>query len=120
MVRVISTFFNVTLKWSIRQTFSIIRFALPIAIWLVFAVLGISFRLSLLALVASFRGVRPVARRVAQDWTAIAVDKGFPTLWELTLVEIFYVLAIATILVGWAIIGFTTFVTADIAYHLIF
>lgn len=118
MVRVISNFFWNTAVWGIQQAISIIRFASPYAFWLVLAALGISFRLAALAIIASIKGMRPVARKLAQAWTQRAIEKGFPTLWELTLLEIFYALAIATILFGWVMIAFTATVTANYVYFL--
>jgi hypothetical protein len=120
MVRVISNLFKNVIMWSVQQTISVIRFALPYALRLVIFTLGISVRLSILALIASFKGMRPVAQKVAEDWTRRAIERGFPTLWEVYLYWMFYYLAIETILAGWAVILFTIVFTADVGYRWLF
>ena len=116
MVRIAT---NLT-KYSLKQIFSGIRFALPWALRLLIFTTGVSIRLSILATVSSYKGIQPVANQIAQDWTFRAILAGFPYLWETRLRSVFYVLAICTIYAGWLIILFTGYITADIAYHLLF
>ena len=120
MVRLITGLFKSISVWTIKQALSGIRFAAPWAIRLMLFVLGRMIRLSMIAIISGFGGVTPVAQEMALFWTKRARDGGFPYLWEVQLLEIFYWLAISTILVGWVILLFTGAFTLDILIKLIF
>jgi hypothetical protein len=83
-------------------------------------VLDRMLRLSVIAIISGFGGVTPVARQMAGFWTKRAIDGGFPYLWEVQLLAIFYWLAICTVLVGWVILLFTGAFTLDLLIKWIF
>ena len=120
MVRVVVGLFKGITLWSVKQAVSGIRFATPWAVRMILFSLTVSIQLSMLALLATYKGIEPVAQKIAEDWTQRAIVAGFPYLWETKLLKVFYAIAIITIFAGWLLIGFTAFFTVDFAYHRMF
>jgi len=118
MVRLTDLFWD-SLMWGIRQAISVIRFAWPYALWLFLFCLGAAIQLFALAVITSVRGLEPVAQQIAQTWTKRAIERGFPTLWETTLIKTFYGLAFVTILFSWAIVLFTLDLSVEYGYQLL-
>src|SRR5688500_4345786 len=86
--------------WTIRQIISAIRFGTPWAIRMMLSILGAVFQLSMMSLASSVRGVPTVAAAIAKDWKERAIWKDFPDLWQVQLLQVFYVLAFCTIYLG--------------------
>ena len=100
MVRLITNI----LGFSVRQTLIGLWFATPWAIRLFI----FTTWLSILGLLGIWKGVPEVADRVADEWTALALDAKFPSIWETQLHRFFFVLAILSMIAGWLITAFTT------------
>jgi len=106
--------------WTLRQIIMFIRFALPHAIRLILSASWWTLKLLALSVISLFKGLVPTVERLAEYWQAEALAHGFPTLWETQLYSTFRVLAVFTIVTGWAILLFMAYVGANIATYLIF
>ncbi|SRR5258706_14072042 len=109
-----------TLKFAVKQIFIVLRFATPLVVRFLIFTMGVSIRLSLVAVLTMFRGVDNVAVVIAEDWKHRAIDSGFPTLWETHLLSVFRVLAVCTIFAGWTVMFFISVFTLYITYKLVF
>jgi hypothetical protein len=120
MIRGIIHFIKEFIVFAIRQAISIIRFSLPYFYWLIITVLGLMLQMSILNFLALIRPIPDVARKAAEDWSDTAVRDGwFPSLHQLTLVKILYVVAILAMTVGLLVNLFTMIFAVDIGYLLI-
>jgi len=116
MVRLITSL----VKFSLKQIWITIIFATPWIIRFLIYASGVSIRLSIVAVASMFKGVDSVAQAIADDWKHRAVEGGFPYLWELHLLRVFYVLAVCTIFAGWMVLLFTAAFAVIFTMSLIF
>ena len=108
------------IMFAVRQVISIIRFGLPYVYWIIIGALGIILQMSVLNFLALVRPIPHVAQETAKDWSDTAVREGwFPSLHQLTLTKILYVVAIGAMTVGLLVNVLLVVFTVDIAYQLI-
>lgn len=82
----------------------IFRFFVP-WVWRAFV-----FTISLMAtwVVSFWGGVPRAVGRISDDWLDRAIHAGFPTIWDRNLYQVLWVLAFATIVIGWVVLSYIT------------
>jgi hypothetical protein len=92
------------IAWLVRQGLSIVLLSIP---W-IWKALNFTFLLVATSVGSLRLGVPKTIRKMADEWLTRAIKAGLPPSWESFIYKGSFVLAVLTVLAGWAVLAFTT------------